>query len=174
MAVNSEPELPSVDPITRALIVDYETAVRFHRLAKLRLARQLDQAGLAIRAVADSSKARADLVDLAEQFDQALVDSGMVHAGLIELSKKTRQSAVDATDALEAGDDLIRSQESNIKEAVKVAGKLADYAQAAPDTDLREILSSTDLLAISSAARSLSLDRIGQLVDALLEASDRQ
>lgn len=96
-------------------MVEYETAVRIHRLAKLRFARQLDQAGQTIQAVADSSKVHSDLIDLSEQVSQAVLDSGVAHAGLLELSKKTRQGAIDTGDSIEAEGDLISSQQSTVK-----------------------------------------------------------
>lgn len=165
-------ELPSVEFITRALMVEYETAVRLHRMAKLQYAAKLDQAGATIQAVTDSGKVHSDLVDLSERFDQAVIDSGEAHAGLIELSKKTRQSAIDAGDYIEAEADLLNSQQATRKEAVKYADRLSDYAQAAPDIELQKFLDSKDFLAIKAAARRVSLAQLGLFIDALLEASE--
>lgn len=169
MAANNESILkrledlvPSVDAIARALQVDHETASRLHRHNLLR---------------------HAVLLELQTEVDQAVTESSEAHAGLMERAEELNQAVIDSDDSLQAEADLVSSQRVNMGRVEEFADKQAGAATIAQNVrkvhmvydeiSIRQVLEDVDLPAVTGAAVKMSLIRVCELIDALMDGTGK-
>jgi len=168
MAANSESILkrlehlvPSVEVIARALQVDHETAIRLHRHNLLR---------------------HAVLLELQAEVDEAVTESIEAHAALVGRAEELDQIVIDSSDSLSAEGDLVSSQRVNMDMVENFADLQAGAATIAQnvgkvhmvydEVSIRQVLDDVDLPALTGAAVKMSLIRISEIIDALMDATE--
>ena len=168
MAANSESILkrledlvPSVDAIARALQVDFKTAKRLYQHNLLRHAALVEHQTEVSEFARESTEAHAALSDQAEELDQIVTDSN---------------------DSLSAEADLISSQRVNMDRVEVFADRQAGAATVAQNVrkvhmvydeiSIRQVLDDVDLPALTGAAVKMSLIRISEIIDALMDATE--